>query len=148
MPADPRLMSMPALRRVAEEEARTRLETAFRVAKRFDISGQDAVAVELALLSDLSRPASRDAVARVVAEAVGLECGATAPEFAHYLWGWQLGSPSRSRGFCGLGPSASSYYILIPGIHDVADPAEALALIALAVLVPVTPEPPNAGERP
>lgn len=45
------------------------------------------IAAYLALLTDLSRPASRDAVARLVAEAVGLECGATAPSFGRYVCG-------------------------------------------------------------
>ena len=172
MPADPRLVALPALRRVAEEEARTRLETAFRVAKRFDISGQDAVAVELALLSDLSRPASRDAVARLVAEAVGLECGATAPDIGRFVCGehccdGDLGRmvPCARPIWSMMGADETQMVVFadcpdpdawdgderrhVPGISAVTDSAGALALIALTVLgTTVTQEPPNAGERP
>ena len=89
MPADPRLAALPALRKLAENEART---IQAQLVSLSEGSGQTAgepvpslralYVAHLALLSDLSRPASRDALARLVAEAVGLECGATAPTFA------------------------------------------------------------------
>lgn len=152
MPADPRLAALPAIRKLAEEEARdiwTRHVRLFRehlplmevVADPHDASDGFAVTVaaQAERLSDLSRPASRDAVARLVAEAVGLTCGATAPVLTRIGSQWVLTAyyvegPVESR-FCyfwepnGLGVSCG-----VPGISAVTDPAEALALIALHVL--------------
>ena len=82
MPADPRLAALPALVALAEREARA-IWTAnvrhFRGAGWEIVeSPEDAgdgfaltVAGQVDLLADLERPASRDAVARLVAEAVG-----------------------------------------------------------------------------
>ena len=119
----------------------------------------------------LTRPASRDAVARLVAEAVGLECGATAPDIGRFVCGehccdGDLGRmvPCARPIWSMMGADETQMVVFadcpdpdawdgderrhVPGISAVTDPAEALTLIALAVLAPVTPEPPDAGERP
>lgn len=81
MAADPRLANLPALRKLAEEEARARMELFHRqnpppnpgarlpVWADFSRSyREELTAVEIEILSDLTRPASRDAVCRLVAE--------------------------------------------------------------------------------
>ena len=80
MAADPRLANLPALRGLAEEEARAHYEayglaySAIYPAQTLRPWGayhgdRDAeIAAHLALLCDLDLPASRDAVARLVAE--------------------------------------------------------------------------------
>ena len=81
MPADPKLAALPAIRRLAEEQAREEYEAygrAYHARYRNETlrpwgnhhGDRDCeVVAQLALLADLSRPASRDAVARLVAEA-------------------------------------------------------------------------------
>lgn len=68
MASDPRIAALPAVIALAEEQAREELSALFIVAANFNIFGPSLVAVHVALLSDLSRPASGDAVARLVAE--------------------------------------------------------------------------------
>ncbi len=98
MRPDPRLASLPALRALAEQEARDAYSSMRDVGIMYpyDEHGRKRsepdpwaqlpsgtrdwwVAARLTLLADLSRPESRDAVARLVAEQLGLECGPTAP---------------------------------------------------------------------
>lgn len=135
MPADPRLAALPALRNLAEDEARdiwTRHVRLFAlhlpdmqtVADPNDASDGFFVTVEAQVerLADLSRRASRRAVADLVAEAVpnlqawevtaGCECG-----------GGRLNMVLRA---CGL-PELSRW-------EPDPVPSEALTLIALAVL--------------
>lgn len=77
--SDPRLATLPALRKLAEEEARERMELFHRqnpppnpgaqLPVWADLSRsyrEELAAVELALLSDLTRPASRDALVRII----------------------------------------------------------------------------------
>jgi len=83
MPADPRLAALAALRKRAEEEAKALCEVCadtFALHMGADMPAmyergwdgmhedeRDALtAANLALLSDLTRPASRDAVARII----------------------------------------------------------------------------------
>ena len=60
------LRDLPPVRALAEERAAVRISVAFQVAKRFDIGSADAVAVELAILTDLRLADSRDALVRLV----------------------------------------------------------------------------------
>ena len=76
MPSDPRLMALPALRKRAEEEARERVVTFARLegadcAPDGDVA--TVAAVELALLSDLTRPASRWELAVLIGARLGWE---------------------------------------------------------------------------
>ena len=99
----------------------------------------------LALLRDLSRPESRDAVARLLAAKVGLACGATAP-------GWYSDDDGGRRHrrwyleFVATDPHADerTFYdpnvshggvswVAAPSISTVTDPAEALRLAVVAV---------------
>lgn len=66
MPADPRLLALPALQRLAKEQA----NEAHRCLYGRPADGsrlEEWTAAHLSLLADLSRPASRDAVARLAA---------------------------------------------------------------------------------
>ena len=180
MPADPRLMALPALRDYAESEERDfySLDVSIRGTSlgRWERMDREVkhicVTARLTLLSDLSRPASRDAVARLVAEAVGLECGATAPDIGRFVCGehccdGDLGRmvPCARPIWSMMGADETQMVVFadcpdpdawdgderrhVPGISAVTDSAGALALIALTVLgTTVTQEPPNAGERP
>ena len=76
MPADPRLMALPALRKLAEVQARERVVTFARLegadcAPDGDVA--TVAAVELALLSDLTRPASRWELAVLIGARLGWE---------------------------------------------------------------------------
>jgi len=89
------------------------------------------VGAHIDLLRDLSRPASMDAVARLVAARLGVKCGAIAPPLSLLRRG---GVPT----WC-LGGEDGWQWItndLVPGICPVTitDPADALRLIALHVL--------------
>ena len=111
----------------------------------------------LDLLCDLSDPGSRDAVARMVAERVGLVCGATAPDFARFVCGEHCCDGDRglmvpcSRPIWSMMGADETQMVTfadcpdpdewdgderrhIPGISAVTDPADALRLIALSVL--------------
>jgi hypothetical protein len=73
MPADPRLAALPALRKRAEEEARDLFVARHTDAARGhrdwledDNERELSIRAHLSLLSDLTRPASRDAVARII----------------------------------------------------------------------------------
>lgn len=100
----------------------------------------------LTLLCDLTRPESRDAVARLVAEAVGLKCGATAPGWRQTtgsLGGWVIVAGPRARDaheFVTRAPHQargnlpSRGVTLATALLGVIDPAEALARIAVQVL--------------
>lgn len=115
------------------------------------------IEAQLDLLTDLTRPASRDAVARLVAEAVWLGCGATAPDFRRFTCGEHCCDGKRGRMtpcdrkiWSMMGADETQMVIFadcpdpdewgggerrhVPGISEVTDPAEALALIAAAVL--------------
>ena len=86
MSSNPELAAVPAVRKLAEEQARDLYAAAGGLALDWDyyIDPQgrgEYTRATTALLSDLSRPASRDALARLVAEALGMECNATAPSF-------------------------------------------------------------------
>lgn len=90
------------------------------------------------LLADLTRPASRDAWARWLAERVGLRVGASAPEWFHVegssgrVW-WSLGCRARFHD-CELGADHSQLAVVhVPGVSDCRDPSAALALALLAV---------------
>lgn len=160
------LRTLPAIRAEAERLARDFLgaaDVAFRAAG-WDTDlihggedyAEDALrlfaAAHLDLLCDLTRPASRDAVARLVAEKVGLVRGATAPILLRIkgmdpstIWSLSVRSdidmdksPSVTvdqRGFVEPGAFPDSpIATVVPGISAITDPAEALRLIALHVL--------------
>jgi hypothetical protein len=165
MSSDPRLAALPALRKRAEEEARERFE-----AVRASIRANNAVAAmglewenaagfvrdawteaHLSLLSDLTRPASRRELTAMVAEAMGLECGATAPDLilapsfcdGERTHSWLLVGPAGPAGFGrrwwsfhseGEDPDGADGWTLVPGVSAVTDPTEALTLIAVSVL--------------
>ena len=106
------------------------------------------VGAHIDLLCDLSRPASMDAVARLVAAKVGLVCGATAPEFKRTVGGdgWLFragwGAPEVEfvegvRKWTTFNPIRPTDFFLaasLDGIGTITDPADALRLIALHVL--------------
>lgn len=162
------LRDIPAIRKLAEERARD-IWTAN--VKYFQAAGWDitidpgeaptgfglTIEAQIDLLSDLSRPDSRDAVARLVAAKVGIECGATAPDFARFVCGEHCCDGERGR----MVPCSRPIWSMmgadetqmvtfadcpdpdewggderrhVPGISAITDPAEALRLIALAVL--------------
>ena len=162
MPADPALAALPALRELAEREAREAADVAASVVDPLfswswmsPDARERAITVRLALLSDLSRPASRDAVCRLVAERVGFRCGPTAPGFCHteasesardndgapcgdgWPAGWWLSDPFGGMQFFTAEDWCPDDSVQIAGLPD-DDPIEALRLIALHVL----------GERP
>ena len=107
-----------------------------------------ALEAHIDLLCDLSRPASMDAVARLVAAKVGLVCGATAPEFKRTVGGdgWLFragwGAPEVEfvegvRKWTTFNPIRPTDFFLaasLDGIGTITDPAEALRLIATHVL--------------
>ena len=97
------------------------------------------VDAHLDLLTDLTRPDSRDAVARLVAAKVGIECWATAPAFrfneAMRMWFLKdAREHSLDVGFASTMEHTQRRDVRVPGISAITDPAEALRLIALAVL--------------
>lgn len=147
------LRDIPAVRALAEREARALYErvkehmqllAATLITPAWDAApGVRCLYTEamLDLLCDLTRPASRDAVARLVAESVGLECGATAPAFwsdcaAQDHSCYWLDANSVGFNFCALprDPHDLTRHVHIPALAGVTNPAEALALIADAVL--------------
>ena len=141
----------PELRALAEEEARdiwTRHVRLFRerlpdmevVADPHDASDGFAVTVDAQVerLCDLTRPASRDAVARLVAKRLGLNFGTTAPAFwirdAEPPARWVLDGAWDDREFTyerprGYVPPEPGGWLLVPSLAGVTDPAESLALI-------------------
>lgn len=151
------LRDLPPVRALAEERAREVHDAAVRAIKARHLGSYAQSIVDtlppmwvdvdahLALLCDLSRPDSRDAVARLVAAKVGIECGATAPQWAqeeYHVDGertacWILSSKDRSVVFYGdydSGPDGYSVYRRVSGVDNITDPAEALARVAIAVL--------------
>ena len=143
MSADPRIAALPAVRKLAEEQA-----DAINAAMGLRLSGGGVEALRaacLAIASDVGIAASRDAVARLVAEAVGMACGVTAPTFHRVFpcW-WEMVCTGRAgiraMVFCEPADvesdptSLRGHKVGVTGISAVTDPAEALALIALAVL--------------
>lgn len=90
------------------------------------------------LLCNLDRPASRDAIARLVADALGLDCGATAPNLYRDSHGaWHLVVDGRTVVFADAPPHhlrPGTEYRVVPGISAITDRAEALRRVALAVL--------------
>lgn len=164
-----RLLALPALRRLAEAAARETHDATVRAikARHHGSYGQsliDAlppmwadVDAHLTLLCDLTRPASRDAVARLVAEAAGLECGATEPDLGRYVCGehccdgeigrmvpcarpvWSMmGANETQMVLFADCPDPAEWdgdeRIHVPGISAITDPTEALTAIALHVL--------------
>ena len=77
MAADPRLLALPALRRLAESHAREIYEATATRELEPVVHWEDSsfteiqIDVHLRLLADLSRPESRDALARLVADRIG-----------------------------------------------------------------------------
>lgn len=159
MASDPRIAALPAVAALATNEARAEYEAyahayharypneTLRPWGSHDGDHGCFIAAQLALLSDLSRPASRDAVARLVAEAVGLECGATAPGLflltdPEPVW-WLdciTGDDEKDADArCAFhdSPRVAMQTFLtqrVAGISAVTDPADALALIAIHIL--------------
>lgn len=169
---------LPELRALAEAEAR---ETWDAVARLWDgamvppmtrwayLDGQIRemhTAAHVALLLDVSRPASRDAVVRLVAEKVGLEPAAVAPGFWFFIdpeggQGWILETrPQHVNGwdwadtykgerdtprygvFFGDDETMDDAGESTPGVPNVSstyDPAAALALICAALWPSPTP---------
>lgn len=141
--SDPRLMALPALCKRAEEQARDLFVARYTDAARGhrdwaedDNERELCIRAHLSLLADLTRPASRDAVARLVAEALGLECGATAPTLRYDadFRGWVLVGSVDEVVFNddGVIRSGAGRTTRAPGVCE-AGAAEALTLIALAV---------------
>lgn len=152
------LRNIPAIRAEAEHQAEERQDALARRSylcawRDMPRSSRDIrIAAHLDLLCDLTRPASRDAVARLVAAKLGIECGATAPILLRIkgvdpstIWSLSVRSdidmdriPSVTvdqRGFVEPGAFPDSpIATVVPGISVVTDPAEALRLIALHVL--------------
>lgn len=147
MTIDPRLLEMirPEAERLAREwYARWADCDAIGFDKLPGKTRRQHIAAQASLLVDLSRPASMDFAARLLAERVGLVCGATAPE-------WALRFPrSDGLGFWTLSAGDDEAYwtsehwadaegvydeSITPGISALTDPAAAL-LAALLATVP------------
>jgi len=156
------LSTLPAVRALAEDDARKHHEALAAVINRNDLPTQAPtlpawenlppsyrdmrVAAVVARLTSMD-PASRDAIARLVADAVGLECGATAPRFAadesHEERVWYMTTEHSSHLFW---QARSRCWIIegdhvvagratdVPGISTLTDPTAALTAIALRVL--------------
>jgi len=87
-------------------------------------------------------PASMDALARILAKALGLECGATAPGWyrsrIHHgtrggVWAcWRLRADQNVVEFHDM-PGRSSG-VMVPGISTISDPFEAICACLVAVL--------------
>lgn len=97
-------------------------------------------AIWMVLLADLSKPGPRDFWARWLAEKVGLEVGATAPDWEWQQYGeppyevwWSLTGSDKIRRFCSE-PIFGADDIVVPGIADITDPAAALRAALLAVV--------------
>lgn len=159
MSSDPRLMALPALRKRAEEQAKALSEVCadtFALHMGADMPAmyergwdgmhedeRDALtAAHLSLLSDLTRPESRDAVARLVAEALLVPVEFSAPSLwrmAHTVWAFAAMSDCseavKNDGvwFIPTPGSTADRIRSVPALAGVTDPAEALTLIALAV---------------
>lgn len=91
MSSDPRLAALPALRKLAEEEARERVVTFARLegadcAPDGDVA--TVAAVELSLLSDLSRTASRWELAALIGARLGWEPVDVLQAIQNGGWGW------------------------------------------------------------
>lgn len=161
----PTLRDIPAVRAEAERRARVRRDA---LAGRWPsmeecppptwavmapAEREYLIDVELDLLADLTRPASRDAVARLVAERLGIRCDSTAPTFKR----------SDRAGMTSNDPTVGAFWVMWsdyseaqwhdfddwpPGrrrfrlakIGTITDPATALTLIAIAVLTPEGPQ--------
>lgn len=158
------IRQLPAIRALAEERARSYwsavqgiVPTAAPWEQTPDYGKEVQIGAHLAIITDLSRPDSRDAIARLVAAKVGIECGATAPDFARFVCGAHCCDGERGR----MVPCSRPIWSMmgadetqmvtfadcpdpdewggderrhVPGISAITDPAEALRLIALAVL--------------
>lgn len=159
MPSDPRLAALPTLRNLADTMANDWHALAYDMGKGAAkyYNPERVAAVFLAQLSDLTIAASRDAVARLVAERLGLTCGAMAPDLGRFACGEHCCDGDRGRMVpCArpiwsmMGADETQMVVFadcpdpdawggderrhVPGISAVTDPAEALTLIALAVL--------------
>lgn len=89
-------------------------------------------------LCDLSRPASRDTMARWLARHHGSTVGATAPGWgpsrrADTTRRWALGTPGEARLFF-IDRAAADYERTVPGISAITDPAEAMRAACLAAV--------------
>jgi hypothetical protein len=91
MSSDPRLAALPALRKRAEEEARERVVT-FAELEGADCAPDGDVAtvaaVELALLADLTRSASRWELAALIGARLGREPVDVLQAIQNGGWGW------------------------------------------------------------
>lgn len=138
------LRDLPPVRALAEKQAREFLNALSGPAVTWETMPDTPesrrikerhVETHLRLLTDLSRPASMDALARLVAAKVGIECGATAPELRQVTVA--LPDGTESNGWALLGAPGEQYLFFdrnVPGISAITDPAEALARVAIAVL--------------
>lgn len=151
------LTNIPAVRALAKRQARPRVDLAGIEHAKYPLHLMVAAAVELAILCDLTRPESRDAIARLVAERVGLEVGATAPDFARFVCGEHCCDGERGR----MVPCSRPIWSMmgadetqmvtfadcpdpgewggearrhVPGVGTITDPGDALARIATHVL--------------
>ena len=155
------LRNIPAIRKLAEEQAREQLaaERAFvarETSYAYVVSKEDEwvrVEARLDLLCDLTRPASRDAVARLVGNNLGWPVSVTAPSF---YWtpaergscdadgapigddwpaGWWLHDADGNIRFFTDADWCPGDFTMIAGIpHGSEHDAEALTLIATHVL--------------
>jgi hypothetical protein len=155
MTADTSLSMLPGVREAAEEISRERFEAwmsykhgAFQAEGMWDNldldEHEELICIELRLLCDLSRPASRDWWVRWLAEKVGLTVGATAPEWASHddpngRW-WRIRGAGGEVVFFVSGPHPAepttnhgARWVYIPGISTLTDPRAALAAACLAV---------------
>lgn len=146
------LTTLPALRARAEKLAREHYIAQGGLALDWDhwIDGDERTrreAAHLALLADLTRPASRDEVARLVGASLFSTLTLTSAVFyrEHHRNGWEWVIEVRTAtGYhrCMFGETdagwdpdlAETYLRIIPGISAITDPAQALRLIAGAVL--------------
>lgn len=138
MAADPRLANIPALRTLAEEEARVRQDALADAWPSIDpcppptwasmssAEREYLIAVELSLLSDLTRWQSRRAMERLVAEAVGLDVA------GGVVFTRQARAGRKKGDWLMLDWNGDEVVVLRD--TTVTDPAEALALVALHVL--------------
>ena len=152
------LRDLPPVRALAEERAREHYTMRMTIAgpayggipweQVSDYQRGLSEAAHLALLADLSRPDSRDAIARLVAAKVGIGCGATAPTFCRMDRAAIRTSDPETPAFWAMWSGYSGeaqwhdfddwperpHRRRLPGIGAITDPAEALARVAIAVL--------------
>lgn len=162
MPADPRLLAHPAVRVEAEKLACARMETFHRLwpppnpgatppawADLSQFARDEHIAVEAALLADVSRPESRASLSLLAARSLAPNCAfvsacfyaepyvsATGPQ-----WAIEARTETGYHRFifgesdAGWDPDIAAFHFRrVPGISTVTDPTEALTLAFLAVV--------------